>query len=66
MENNKRKVIDTSYILNNNIEEEIPIEEYSLKEFIKVKEDKKVEIDDDLLAFNLEQQIKELKLSKIE
>ncbi len=64
--NDKRKVIDTSYILNKNTQEELPIEEYDLKEFIKVKEDKKVEIDDDLLAFNLEQQIKELKLSKIE
>jgi hypothetical protein len=59
MDNEKTvKVIDTSYLIKNNIEEKNK-EEYDLNIFLN-KKSANTQSDEDLLRFSLEEQLKEL------
>ncbi len=57
------QVVDTSFLLNHK-EEDVDIEKYDLSSFTTIKE--MTEIDEDLLKYNLEEQIKKLNINKTE
>ena len=62
MDNEKNiKVIDTSYLVKNNIEEKDK-EEYDLNIFLN-KRSANTQADEDLLRFSLEEQLKELSIN---
>ena len=59
----KNKVVDTTTIQNKNILDDNDIEEYDLSKYIRKEDIILSDIDEDILKYNLEQQIKELNIN---
>ena len=59
----KNKIVDTTTIQNKKIIDDNNIEEYDLSKYIKKEDIILSDIDEDILKYNLEQQIKELNLN---